>query len=413
MATTVRIGLLFSWGLSIFGISADVWAQDLDWESRQLREFNSYLLTLNSPSSNEPDYYSISSSADTIGGARIGKTGANVLLMLSEDPHIIMRVEVYESPITLDAWVAKEKEWANRLDTREHESGFINMHDRQFYYTMVSPKMVFDKNNKLTDASFDGPTGREVSSVYSDQVVVTVGFIGHSEPLDKGRAQIVDRIASSISLEYIEPYESFETTYHYGSTSVWLNGHEESVAVGQIEAEIAEDWVASEDEIVIALDNPNLLGHLVVGVRPAYGDFNAGSASPELLLRIEAFKDKKKSAAEFLEHGNVLVRRVVPDAREVSRSLMTDDFEIYFGGHCYSEFAGKGNAVSNGVHAITYVGTNSSGQSVTARLYSAGGYNVACNYLFVDDSAAFDRNVVAVERMLATVKAKITGPPLE
>lgn len=104
--------------------------------------------------------------------------------------------------------------------------------------------------------------------------------------------------------------------------------------------------------------------------------------------------------------------QIIQSPQEHSSKDVSDEMvDLMFGGHCLSAY--KGSANSGGVMATIYEGRNDEGLPIKVLHLSAGGFYLACNYIYSASPERFEQNVDMVMDFLKDLGVIFLGPPLK
>ena len=181
------------------------------------------------------------------------------------------------------------------------------------------------------------------------------------------------------------------------------------VLSAQVQMSVLRDWIATEAEIETA-DKFGTLGRIIVDIAP-YEQEASEKVPQKLTLIVEGMPEGKTAKKDFQEKGKEVIRGIMAE-KELLTYEDTAAMFTEFGGfeHCMSRYDKKPRDSSKGIHTYTYLGKNTAGQNVKVRIYTAGGSNLACNYVYSAAPDRFDASIGSVEDMLKSMTIEFLGP---
>ena len=395
----------------------------------ELAPVQGYVITLDVPAGATLKYHRVNRAKTTIDGKSLPVMAGQSISPLPGAEHEVigLNIEVYDDTISLDRWVNSRLDYESQVDKffpddtlrkKTFESGYDTVMGQRTYYRFQAPRFVFEDSD-FTAKDFSNPVYLEYVSVFDGKAVVTFYYeIYSGQPkinaetlkFDQGRLDLVKQIASSIKVHHEELYESKEQTYFYGTPMVNLTAFNGGI-FGNLQLNIPNDWIATETALESAsAKEGKMTGRIVIDIAP-YDTPEGDSVKPNLSLHAEGLPEGPVSSSSYLKRGEDIVAKALPGAQKVSTKDVSNQFAANAGiAHCLSKPDPRLKVTSGGVTAITYKGRNAAGQGVVARLYSAGGEHLACNYLFTASPKAFDANIEMVEKALASLKVEALGP---
>ncbi|MCH8082496.1 MAG: hypothetical protein IID52_08965, partial [Proteobacteria bacterium] len=205
-------------------------------------------------------------------------------------------------------------------------------------------------------------------------------------------------------------FDTTTETYAYSSPDLMLHLSANKFTKAKVEMLVPKDWSVEETTLEEASAG-RPLERIILDIAP-YEEPFPGEAPEGLRISLEGLPDQKLNASAYQEAGARALAQIIQSPQEHSSKDVSDEMvDLMFGGHCLSAY--KGSANSGGVMATIYEGRNDEGLPIKVLHLSAGGFYLACNYIYSASPERFDQNVDMVMDFLKDLGVIFLGPPLK
>ena len=217
-------------------------------------------------------------------------------------------------------------------------------------------------------------------------------------------------LAKTISVAFEDIFDTTTETYAYSSPDLMLHLSANKFTKAKVEMLVPKDWIVEETTLEeAAAGRP--LGRIILDIAP-YEEPTPGEAPEGLRISLEGLPDQKLNASAYQEAGAQALSHIINSPIKLSSIDVSDQMkEFIFGGHCLSDY--QGSATSNGVMATIYKGRNDEGLPIKVLHLSAGGFYLACNYIYSASPERFEQNADMVLDLLKGLGVDFIGPPLK
>jgi len=371
-----------------------------------------YVLRFTTTDTKEKEYYGMAAGEETIAIAPNAYTSARTAAQYFEGFNSVqIKIIVFENEIKLanrvDYWAAME----GVLPLKFHEIGYNEALGRETFFQKLSFTKGF-VDGEYTDVSFKNPTRIMYIALYDDRVILEVEFQKEDEELTEADITQVNEFVKTISVTYEDIFDTEADTYVYSTPTLMIHLSPGKFTQTSAELLVPKNWIVEETALIEAttsLSQP--VGMIILDIAP-YEEPTPGIALEKLYISIEGLLDGKLKTATYKEKGAQVLARIIPSPQKLSSKDVSDQMEEFmFGAHCLSDYAGSAN--SKGVKSTTYEGLNDEGLPVKVLHLSAGGYYLACNYIYSASPERFDQNLDMVMGILEGLRVEFLGPPLK
>ena len=369
-----------------------------------------YVLRFTTPDAKEKKYFSISTSYIPVAGERHPYTSASVLAGYIGDKYFYhISIAVFEDSITVADWLDFKASMGGVLAKKIHETGYNEGLGGDTHFQYFSPIQVF-RDGKYVDIKYKNPTGLGYVKLYDGRVILEFDMERDDEGMTAEDIARFDEFAQTISVAFEDIFDTTTETYAYSSPDLMLHLSANKFTKAKVEMLVPKDWIVEETTLEEASAG-RPLGRIILDIAP-YEEPFPGEAPEGLRISLEGLPDQKLKPSAYQEVGARALAQIIQSPQKRSSIDVSDEMDDYiFGGHCLSDYAGSAN--SNGVMATIYEGRNDEGLPIKVLHLSAGGFYLACNYIYSASPERFDQNKDMVLDLLKGLGVDFIGPPLK
>ena len=293
-------------------------------------------------------------------------------------------------PINLANWVQKEKQSWKNYAMKVYGEGFVNHGGKESFYYENSNLTIL-KNGEEVEAV--NPTSKRVIIQFNDEVLLEISFgVRYFEEQFIALKPVCEKMLNSIQVTPIEKLAKKEVPKLYVTPEVVLadGGHGYSVGFSFI---LPWGWAAELIDVKPATQ-ADTRGKLAVKVFP-----EEGNDTSALLLIAEALPPESNG---FLETGDHLIEKLIKDIDPGSVENTKMPHRFICSGHVYNLIFKAGGKITQ--HK-TFQGKNPNGHSVKARIYTGGNRQAACNFIYINDTADYEKLLPTIEKIFNSIES--------
>jgi hypothetical protein len=298
---------------------------------------------------------------------------------------ILFRIRQYNlpRPMTLDQRVAFTKGWKYNWYNggRRYAEGRTKVMGEKAFFYLSSPKTIWmgGKTTPLTE-----PIRKTVIVVINDRVLFEIDMGVKLDPEHfKALQPTFDRMLKSIRATPVAKLDPTRISHALFTREVQLSEWRRFFLIVQASLISPPGWSAS-DPIIKQAVNGKPRGRLIVEIRQ-----RKDPGGPSILLVLEGMPLRKPLAhADYLATGDRLIGKLMAKhspGKTVKTASPAWSFCIPRFRSRYQKGTGKTALVRS------FSGKDEKGRDVKARVYTMGGYTIACNLIFIAESKDFDK----------------------
>lgn len=313
--------------------------------------------------------------------------------------HVIMRA--YNTPRSLATYLETFKSWH-----KAHKGTLARQADDSFGRPSWSHLTTHDKNSRR-------PTAKRAFTMYHDRVLIEASTRKFPEKFPEA-VKTFDRILRSITVSPVGELDTAPANGYYASPAVRVTpGRWELDA--EVSALVPSGWTVEVIEAAHGRGNhrSGQPGRLELEFRPSGGPENTGITVGLIGYAYgnrpgrEQFFKTRAAVMDFLADD---VREVPgPENAEIPKGTIRPSVPMQFG-FCLSQARSRRFTASGRIETKTFTGKDPiSGEGVKFRVYTAGGYTLACNVIIRAPMDKFDAFLPAAKQFVRSLSVIAEG----
>ena len=321
----------------------------------------------------------------------------------------ILYFRVYKKPGNFERLINYRKGLFKRHGLKIYETGFNNALGRKTFFFLSSNKTISVGGKKIKATK---PTTKTYITLFDNRVTVEMRIdVGPRQvpPLALSKSlPLFERIAKSIKVTHASAMAPGQLSRYFSSPNTRLSKRHRYYLNATVTATLPPGWSASVLDARHAIGTSGQ-GRVVVELTPSRKSPPGRYQKLTIVLQgipiLKAF-----SLAGFLDTAKAHLASALPNAKKID----TPGAVAKPGGSdfCYSNRRVKRGVSTGKVYVATYAGKDGDGQDRKVRIFTAGGFTMACNVIYAADPKTFDASKARIGAILKSLKVSVETPIL-